>query len=167
MHFAKQVSLLSLALAFAAASPAAQPNPKALKARENNKDRFINPSDPKMSLDEQCTWVEKPPTPSQWNVVINDASDFTDNDCGSGFLDNLHGRGCSVTGWECSYANDDKTMNAGFKTDSLCDDRDVGEAIKAAFGGREVECANYDFEIKCGDDGKCDVNKPRDNIWDD
>ncbi|PKY06684.1 hypothetical protein P168DRAFT_316671 [Aspergillus campestris IBT 28561] len=166
MYFAKQISLMSLALAFAAASPAAQPNPKVLQAREQNKDRFINPSDPKLSLDEQCTWIEKVPTHYHYNVVINDATDFTDDQCGSGFLDNLHGRGCAVTGWDCNYADDDKTMNAGFNTDTACEDDDVSKAINAAFGEKKVRCANYEFDIKCGDDGKCDVDKPRDNIWD-
>lgn len=165
MHFAKQISLISLAIALSVASPAAQPNPKVLEAREQNKDKFINPSDPKMSLDEQCIWVEEPML-WKWNLVINNAKDFTDEQCGSGFLDNLHGRGCSETGWECNYANDGKTMNAGFNTEVGCQDFDVSGAINAAFGGKNVECANYNSHIKCGDDGKCDVNKPREDIWD-
>jgi hypothetical protein len=164
MHF-KQISLISLAIAFAAASPA-QTNPKVLHARENNKAEYINPEEPKMSLDEQCMKKTVDGYPfTYWNVVINDASDFTDDTCGSGFLDNINGRGCAVTGWDCHYANDDKTMNAGFKTQTTCSDVDISNAINAAFGGKKVECADYDDHVKCGDDGTCIIDKKGDNIW--
>ncbi|KAJ5185493.1 hypothetical protein N7491_006641 [Penicillium cf. griseofulvum] len=143
MHF-KQISLISLAIAFAAASPV-QTNPKELHAREHNKGRFINPQDPKLSLDEQCMWKRGGlDLFNYWNVVINDASDYTDDTCGSGFLDNINGRGCAVTGWGCHYANDGKTMNAGFKAPTTCTHDDINSAINAAFGGKKVGCANYD-----------------------
>ncbi|PLB41011.1 uncharacterized protein BDW47DRAFT_123073 [Aspergillus candidus] len=158
MHFSKQISLISLAIAFAAASPAAQPNPRALGARSSSKDRFIDPTDPELSLDEQCIYREYP-SEKWWNIVINDAKDFTDGQCGTGFLDNFHDRGCSESGWECKYSSDGKTMNAGFSTDTSCGNDDISSAINAAFGGKQVECANYVDDIKCGDDGKCDVNK--------
>ncbi|KAJ5470989.1 hypothetical protein N7530_008346 [Penicillium desertorum] len=164
MHF-KQISLISLAIAFAAASPA-QTNPKVLHARENNKAEYINPEEPKMSLDEQCMKKTVDGYPfTYWNVVINDASDFTDDTCRSGFLHNINGRGCAVTGWDCHYANDDKTMNAGFKTQTTCSDVDISNAINAAFGGKKVECADYDDHVKCGDDGTCIIDKKGDNIW--
>ncbi|KXG46782.1 uncharacterized protein PGRI_035280 [Penicillium griseofulvum] len=141
MHF-KQITLMSLAIAFATASPI-QANPKELDAREHNKGRYINPQDPKLSLDEQCMW-KATNLFNYWNVVINDASDFTDDTCGSGFLDNINGRGCAVTGWACNYAKDGKTMNAGFKAPTTCTHVDMNNAIKAAFGGKKVGCANYE-----------------------
>lgn len=166
MHFTKHLSLLSLALTFTAASPAAQPNPKALQSRENNKGIFINPWEPKLSLDEQCIWREaNAPVARQWNIVVNDAKDFTDDTCGSGFLDNLHGRGCAVTGWGCNYANDGKTMNAAFNTQTTCGDTDVGNAIKAAFGGTELVCADYEKHVECDEDDSCYISKPRGDIW--
>ncbi|KAJ5922316.1 hypothetical protein N7516_010019 [Penicillium verrucosum] len=166
MHFVKQISVMSLAIAFAAASPTAQTNPKVLEARAQNKDRFINPSEPKMSLDEQCMRkTAEVPLLQYWNVVINDATDYTDDECGSGFLDNVNGRGCAVTGWGCNIASDGKTMNANFNTGESCTNEDVSSAINAAFGGKNVECADYDNEVRCGDDNKCSVDKPREGIW--
>ncbi|KAJ5823812.1 hypothetical protein N7447_006152 [Penicillium robsamsonii] len=157
MHF-KQISLISLVIAFTAASPA-QTNPKVLQAREHNKDRYINPRSPKMSLDEQCMkGADAGRLFTYWNVVINDASDYTDDTCGSGFFDNINGRGCAVTGWGCHYANDGKTMNAGFKAPNTCSDVDISSAINAAFGGKKVECADYDDQVKCGKDG-CSIDK--------
>lgn len=162
MHF-QQISLIGLAIALAAASPA-QRNPKVLHAREEtNKGPYINPEHPKMSLDEQCTWKWSAGY-GYWNVVINDASDFTDDTCGSGFLDNVNGRGCSVTGWGCNYADDGKTMNAGFKTDFFCSSDDIGSAIKAAFGGKEVHCGDYDLHVVCDDDDSCTMLGNPDDI---
>lgn len=151
MHF-QQISLVGLA-ALAAASPA-QPKPKVLHAREESKGIYINPKHPKMSLDEQCMWKWEAGF-GYWNVVINDASDFTDDTCGSGFLDNVNGRGCAPTGWGCHYADDGKTMNAGFKTSLFCSGEDISSAINAAFGGKKVTCGDYDLHVTCDDDDNC------------
>lgn len=162
MHV-QQFSLIGLTIALAAASPV-QPNLKVLHAREeNNKGPYINPEHPKMSLDEQCTWKWAAGF-GYWNVVINDASDFTDDTCGSGFLDNVNGRGCSVTGWGCHYADDGKTMNAGFKTDFFCSGDDISSAINAAFGGKDVFCGDYDLHVVCDDDGSCTMLGNPDDI---
>lgn len=161
MHF-YQISLYSLAIALAAASPA-PPNPRVLHPRDGeSKDGYINPEHPKMSLDEQCMFKSGPGF-NYWNVVIKDASDFTDETCGSGFLDNVNGRACSPTGWGCHYANDGTTMNAGFKAPLTCGHIDISTAINAAFGGKEVECGNYD-DVECDDDGQCTM-QVIDDFW--
>lgn len=130
MHFSKQTAL-TLALAFTSTVMG----------------DIVNPSDPELSLDEQCVYRWQFRSVYQWNVVISDASDFTDDECGSGFLDNINGRGCSVTNWGCNYADDESTMNANFTTDMACGDDDISAAINAAFGGLSVECVNYDLEV--------------------
>ncbi|KAK2760341.1 hypothetical protein FQN54_002410 [Arachnomyces sp. PD_36] len=122
MQFSKIA--LGLALAFTAA------------ALDDPVDPFL----PHLSLEEQCTYGGNVLSFWQYNVVISDASDFTDDECGSGFLDNLHGRGCAVTRWGCNYADDGSTMNANFATDSPCYTDDVSAAINAAFGGKSVGC---------------------------
>lgn len=167
MHFTKQISLVGLAIAFAAATPTAQPNLHVLEARGQNKGEYINPQDPKMSLDEQCLYsLPDGDVATRWNVVIPKADEFTDDTCGSGFLDNLHGRGCAVTGWGCNYADDHKTMNAAFKTQTTCGKTDVSKAINAAFGGKKLVCADYDKQVQCrGDNKDCYIQVSRDDIW--
>ncbi|KAK2763905.1 hypothetical protein FQN54_009524 [Arachnomyces sp. PD_36] len=125
MHFSKIT--LGLALAFTATAL----------------DDPVDPNSPHLSLEEQCIYSGSSATYWQWNVVISDASDFTDDDCGSGFLDNIHGRGCSDTGFGCNYADDGTTMNANFATDGFCGGDDISAAINAAFGGKSVSCIDY------------------------
>lgn len=152
-----QISLLSL-VAIAAASPMPEPDSDSrLETRSNHKDKFIDPVHPKLSTYEQCTGKPQAVYTS-WNVVIPNAKAFTDNTCGSGFLDNINGHSCSVTGWGCHYAKDGKTMNAGFKTAKTCSQGDISKAIKEAFGGRKVECIDYDKDIKC-EGNKCKMAK--------
>lgn len=125
MHFSKIA--FGLTLAFTAA------------ALDDPVDPFL----PHLSLEEQCTYSGNALSWWQWNVVIPKASDFTDDECGSGFLDNIHGRACAATKWGCNYADDGSTMNANFATDTFCGPGDISAAINAAFGGRSVDCVDY------------------------
>ncbi|KAK2759781.1 hypothetical protein FQN54_002515 [Arachnomyces sp. PD_36] len=129
MHFSKLA--VTLALAFTATAI----------------DDIVNPSDPHLSLEEQCVYRYQFRSIYQWNVVIPDADDYTDDECGSGFLDNIDGRGCSVTNWGCNYADDETTMNANFAADLACGDDDISAAINAAFGGKSLDCVAYDDEV--------------------
>lgn len=82
----------------------------------------------------------------EWNVVVSKADEYTDDECGSGFLDNINGRGCAITSWGCNYADDGSTMNANFASDLGCSATDISSAINAAFGGVDVDCLDYDKE---------------------
>ena len=129
MHFSKQIAL-SLALAFTATAV----------------DDMVEPTDPHLSVEEQCFYQAGIRGIYMWNVVINDATDFTDDECGSGFLDNINGRGCSIVNWGCNYADDETTMNANYAADLACGSDDISAAINAAFGGKTVDCHEYDVE---------------------
>lgn len=133
MHFLKPFSISILA-SLGVATPI-----------ENlSKRDLIDPNKPHLSTDQQCSWVENYAAVYQYNVVINKAKDYTDDECGSGFLDNLRADGCKVTNWGCNYANDDETMNASFQTDLFCFKDTVEGDIYKAFGQLEgVECKEY------------------------
>lgn len=137
MLFSKQIAALSLAVTLVAASPTPQNNAKMLDRR------LVNPAEPELSTTTECSYLAGIMSAHQYNVVIEKASDYTDDECGSGFLDNIHGRGCTVTSWGCNYASDETTMNANFYTDTACGGDDISAAINAAFGGLSVSCENY------------------------
>ncbi|KAF3927860.1 hypothetical protein ABW20_dc0103981 [Dactylellina cionopaga] len=70
-----------------------------------------------------------------WNIYIpND--NIVDSTCGAGFLDNLNGRGCSITEWGCAYDNGGPAATLTFQADTLCGTDDVQNAIAAAAQGK-------------------------------
>ncbi|KAF2636455.1 hypothetical protein P280DRAFT_522089 [Massarina eburnea CBS 473.64] len=114
----------------------------------------VNPDKPHMSYESQC--IKKKDYDAVWayNVVIQNAKKYTKGGCGSGFLDNLHGQGCTITNWGCNYATDSSGMDfmeANFQGDLGCDGGDVGSAIWKAFGHlKGIDCVDYD-SISGGD----------------
>lgn len=123
-----------LAFSLLAGFTSALPQPELSK-------RLINPDRPHLSKRQQCTWREEYSSIYKYNVVVNNAKVFTHGVCGKGFLDNMHGEGCTVTNWGCNY--DGKSMNANFNTDLGCNPEKIEWAIWKAFGGRNVECHQY------------------------
>lgn len=104
-----------------------------------------NPKQPTLSHSQQCFLAGIVPGFRVYNVVITDAKKYTDDTCGSGFLDNLHGHGCAPSNWVCNYAADGTTMNANFKSGDGCNEGDVEGAIWNAFGHRGgVTCMDYE-----------------------
>lgn len=102
---------------------------------------LVDPMHPIMSEAQQCSY-EEGLVGNTYNVVINNAKRYDTSTCGTGFLDNIHGRGCTVTSWGCNYAADGDTLNANFCTDSACGTDDIQDAINAAFGNLEgVVCS--------------------------
>lgn len=136
MIFSKYLSVAALAgIVAAAPAPASAP---AISRRD-----LEDPRDPDISKDQQCSWFHEDIF-FTYNVVINNAKAYTDDECGSGFLDNVRGPSCSVTGWTCHYATDGKTMNANFNVPLGCGPSSVEGAIYKAFGQLEgVSCKEY------------------------
>ncbi|KAK6535398.1 hypothetical protein TWF694_001859 [Orbilia ellipsospora] len=66
-------------------------------------------------------------------TVPNDK--IIDATCGGGFLDNLHGRGCSITAWGCDYVNG-SGARITFNADPFCGPDDVSAASNAAAQGK-------------------------------
>jgi hypothetical protein len=60
--------------------------------------------------------------------------------CG-GFLGNLHGRGCSVTGWYCQGEDASNILNAEFQVDKARNYDDIEAAWYASTGnGEDINC---------------------------
>ena len=100
------------------------PNP----AQPQPQTRQRLPDKPHLTTDQQCIYGAPDGEDKfhVFNVVISDASDYTDDECGSGSLDNLHGETCTITQWGCNYADD------------------VTDAVDKAFGGAKVACMHED-----------------------
>ncbi|KAF3931966.1 hypothetical protein ABW20_dc0102142 [Dactylellina cionopaga] len=74
-----------------------------------------------------------------YSIYIPDDK-IIDETCGAGVLDNLHGRGCTITNWQCGYIDDGPAAQIWFNADPQCGGDDVGNALRAAdtwkgFGG--------------------------------
>ena len=131
MLFFTSFSITALACIAAAA-------PKAIVARD-----LMDPFDPVISTDQQCSWGNGNVLLT-YNVIINNAKEYTEDECGSGFLDNVKGPSCTVSDWACNYATDGKTMNANFNVPLGCGPSSVEGAIYKAFGKLEgVPCKEY------------------------
>ncbi|KAJ5109715.1 hypothetical protein N7532_002360 [Penicillium argentinense] len=131
MHLSKSLTFVVFLTSFADSHP----------QTDMSKRDLINPDDPYLSKDQQCTYKAEFSAIYKFNVVINDAKAFTKYYCGHGFLDNMHGEACTVTNWGCNYDGD--SMNANFQTDLGCDPGDIESAISKAFGGKFVHCNEY------------------------
>ena len=155
MHFTSAIftSLLATA-ALAAPSPLAgsrsinkAPTRVVEQKREASYTAAVNPAKPSISFEQQCTYAEEYASIMVYNVVIADAKQYDSGGCGAGLLDNLHGNGCTITGWGCNYANDASGvpyLNANFNGDLGCDSGDVGSAIWHAFGHQDgIDCEDY------------------------
>ncbi|KAK6538493.1 hypothetical protein TWF694_010076 [Orbilia ellipsospora] len=108
---------------FVAAAPAAAPLGAELQER---------------SVGVSCVYYQYPVDYVYRIWVYNDKS--VDTSCGQGFLDNFHGRGCTVTGWTCNYNGPDAYLQ--FQTDLFCGPDDIQAAIQAASYGTITTC-NY------------------------
>ena len=85
-------------------------------------------------------------------MVIANARQYDTGGCGQGFLDNMHGHGCSVFSWGCNYANDPSGvpyLEANFAVDLLCNPSDVESAIWNAFGHLDgIGCITYAMDVE-------------------
>lgn len=141
----------SLLVTVVACSPTPTTHEKPSRARARDASSTytdaVDPNHPHYSFESQCTYSDVADAAWQYNVVIANAKAFTKDECGSGFLDNIHGHGCTVTGWGCNYATDASGMDymeANFAVDFWCDSGNIGSAIWNAFGHLDgIACVEY------------------------
>jgi hypothetical protein len=75
-----------------------------------------------------------------WRITINTPYDNQADGCGRGFLDNFRGRCGVITNWGCNAVEPGRAIFMDFLTHAFCTSFDITEAMRAASGGRTVDC---------------------------